>query len=352
MMTTATSNTTIRDTTIVFTDNKTSIGAGLQQTGYGLIIKVTPSTDGNNIACIDITYNGRHHGQISDPEIFEALVTSLRTTGSTLLERITNYLDNLPNEEFQVIIQQYGLYIEDGIVIDGIIAGIAAYLVLLFLNEQHVSSLISFTFLAPTDLQSGNTVNRNMFRVLTVPLAAMLRGSNKVTIQLASFVSSFINIWDSLFTDGPMMPEVNDIRIAIDIIGQLTQNISLTLDEKVRSYINNKVNEIVEQRLQHYTNEFNKAIVELAEVNVLNAVKNSPKYSSVISETIYEGPNTSEVRSATSIDDVSNDYRNTETSDNTTKVTSRLTQRNDHYTAQPTKIQSTGRLSSPLPWRK
>jgi hypothetical protein len=319
-----TNNTVIRETTIIFTDNQTSISTEPQQIERALKIKITPNAEGNNISHIAISYNGRDCGRLNNHEIFDALTMSLQSPGHTLLERITNYLNNLPTEEFQIIIRQYGLYIEDGIIIDGVIAGIAAYLSLLFINEQHISVLMPFTFLAPADIHGGNSVNRNMFRVLTVPLAALLRHTNKITVQLASFVSSFINIWDALFIEGPMMPEVNDIRMAIDIIGQLTQNISLTLDDKVKSHINMVTSDLVERHvqlsLQRYTNEFTAS-----------------KHSSRLSE----------------IDEGSFKQSSSE-ADNTTKVAPQITQRNHRYTTQPVKIQSTGRISgsSPLPWRK
>lgn len=315
--------TVIGETILFFTDDQTIISANPPKIDHALKIKITPNKEGNNISCITITYDGHDYGQINDPEVFDALTMSLKTSNisdNTLLKCITDYLNNLPIEEFQIIVNQYSLYIENGIIIDGVIAGIAAYLVLLFINEQHISSLMPFTFLAPTDIHGGNSINRNMFRVLTVPLAALHRHTNKITVQLASFVSSFINIWDGLFVDGPMMPEINDIRMAVDIIGQLTQNISLSLDDKVKAYID----ESIERRLQHlrhsrhpehYTNEYT-----------------IPKYSSRLSE-IYEEQYGSET-------------------DNVTEVSPQITRRNYHYTTQPVKIQSTGRISSPLPWRK
>lgn len=330
----------IREVSIIFTQERTTIGTGLQNVESGLKITVIPNANGTTIKSIGIYYAGQDYGQLTNAKVFSSLTLSLQSKGETLIERISNYLNQLSSEEFDIIVQQYSLYIEDGIIIDGIICGIAAYFSILWLNENHLTALCSFSFLAPTYIDSGNSVNKQMFRTLVVPLATLIRSTNRVMTQLASFVTTFINIWEPLFIDGPIIPEANDIRVAMDIIGQLTQQITLTMDQQMSIVKEQLTKEITEQLTKEITAQVltvvEYRIIDLIKTNCNTAVVNNiSKYYSDSSEIIYE-------RSQNELS----------TKSEKNNLTNTITRRNNNYTTRTTKIQSTGRFSSPLPWRK
>lgn len=335
---------TIREVNIMFAEDRTTIGSTLDNTGAILKIRIVPNIAGTTIESIDFSYDGQHCGQVTDYEVFNSLTLSVKNNGETLIERVSNYLNQLSTEEFDVIVRQYSLYIEDGIIVDGIIAGIAAYLCLLWLNEHHFTVLCPFSFLTPADIHSGNSINRQMFRTLAVPLTALTRTNNRVMTQLASFVTTFINIWEPLFIEGPIIPESNDILVAIDIIAQLTEHVALTMDQQTATITEQLTNKITNQLLPQLTKEITTQVLTTVEHKINELIKtnsntagtnNISKYYPDSSEIIYE-------RSQIQLSSKSE-------KDNFTNVIAR---RNNNNTAGATNIQSTGRLSSPLPWRK
>ena len=349
--------TAIREVIIVFTADRTSIGSALQHAAPALKIQVMPNKEGTDIEYITLLYNGQQYGRLADVEIFHSLTLSIKSDGETLIERLSNYLNQLPTEEFNIIVQQYSLYIEDGIIIDGIIAGIASYMMFLWLNDNHITELCPFIFSTPADLHSGNSVNKHMFRTLTVPLAALARTTNNIMVQLSTFITTFINIWEPLFIEGPIIPEINDVRMALDIITQLTRQIAV--DAQVRAYLNEHIqeisNRIIETAVNEITNKITAHVVhaeqhitDLIKTNIDSLVSNNiAKYSSVLSQSIDN-----ESFSSSSINSViDSKYSQYSQSDDITKITTGPV-RNSRHITRPTNIQSTGRLSSSLPWRK
>lgn len=335
---------TIREVNIIFAEDRTTIGSALENTGATLKIRILPNMTGTTIESIDFSYDGQHCGRVTDYEVFNNLTLSLKNNGETLIERVSNYLNQLSTEEFDIIVRQYSLYIEDGIIVDGVIAGIGSYLCLLWLNEHHFTMLCPFSFLAPTDIHSGNSINRQMFRTLVVPLTALTRTNNRVMTQLASFVTTFINIWEPLFIEGPIIPESNDTRVAIDIIAQLTQYMTSNMDQQMATITEQITKEVSKRLLPQLMKQITTQVLATVEQKIIDLIKtnsntadvnNISKYYPGSSEIIYER---SEIQLSTKSE-----------KDNITNI---ITRGNNNNATRATNIQSTGRLSSPLPWRK
>lgn len=331
---------TIREVNIIFTEDRTTIGSSSEKIGTNLKIRILPNMAGTTIESIDFLYDGQQCGRVIDSEVFNSLTLSLKNNGETLIDRLSNYLNHLSSEEFDIIVRQYSLYIEDGIIVDGIICGIGAYLCLLWLNEHHFTALCPFSFLAPTDIHSGNSINKQMFRTLVVPLTALVRTNNRIMTQLANFVTTFINIWEPLFIEGPIIPESNDIRVAIDIIGQLTGYITRNADQQMATIIDHITKQLLPQLSKQITTQvlttIEEKITDLIKTNTNSTgANNISKYYPGSSEIIYES---SQIELSSKSE-----------KDNLTNIIAR---RNNDNTTRATNIQSTGRLSSSLPWRK
>lgn len=350
----------IREINIHFTQDKTLITTTSHQYNHdisSLRINVVPDNNGTTIEVINIIYLGKQYGQLVDKEIFRKLMLSIQDRGETLIERITNYLNRLSSDEFDIIIKQYSLYIEDGIIIDGIIAGIASYLTLLWLNEQHITAICPFSFASPY-IHDGNSVNKQMFKSLIIPLTALMRTTNNITTQLTAFVTTFINIWEPLFVDGQEIPESNDIRVALDIISQLSQQLHIKTSElktELKQEIIGEITkgikeELMVQLTDHIAKEITMKTANQGSMKIkqqkrkindsdksgeyaqsINSINNISKYNSYLSLNIDEK---SPIKSQ---------------KDNFTNI---ITWRNDNNAPRAVKIQSTGRLDNPLPWRQ
>jgi hypothetical protein len=225
-----------------------------------LKLRITPTKNGKDIQSIDIYYSDPNsvpshiNEKIDDEFTFRSLFYSTGDIGESLLERIVTYMRSLPPDEVSVIIKEYEKYIENGVILDGLIAGIAAYMAFLFLNENSVfMNQMPFQFGSPWMVNSGNIVNRNMFQYLSLPLTSLAKVSHDVLLQLILFIQSFINIWDPLFIDGPVIGSSNEARLCVEIISGFSQHISSLFAETIsQNSIMVKQIHSVEDKLQSY----------------------------------------------------------------------------------------------------
>ena len=118
---------------IVFTENRVMISEGAggkrgsetEVSGAHLQIEVHPTGDGCDIASIDLKYYNpsgtpaRLYQKIDDPCLFQAITYSIIGDGETFVERIRKYMRTLSPEDAAIIVKEYSIYIEDGIILDG-----------------------------------------------------------------------------------------------------------------------------------------------------------------------------------------------------------------------------------------
>jgi hypothetical protein len=174
---------------------------------------------------------------ISDPNVFTALTYSMKGSGTTLIDRAIPYMKTLPADEVSVIVKEYSKYIENGLVIDGLVAGIGAYMAFLLLNENGAfSNQMPFQFGSPCAVHAGNTVNHNMFSYLSLPLTALSRTATGILSQLVVFIQSFINIWDPLFAPGPIIGGINEARMCMEVISGYSNHVSASITKAQSDY--------------------------------------------------------------------------------------------------------------------
>jgi len=258
------SNVNLRTIIVIFTPGITSIVNSMPLlTGPYLKIQIEPTRNGKNINSLKIFYSNpgmipsRLNEEILDENVFQSLVFSMKGDGESLADRAITYMRTLPNEEISIIIKEYSKYIEDGVILDGLIAGIGAYMTFLLLNENGIfTNQMPFQFGAPFTIQSGNTVNKNMFRYLSLPLMSLSKVSQNILLQLILFIQSFINIWEPLFDSGPDIGIINESRLSIEIISGFSQYISSLLAQtKYQHDIMDRKLSLIEMRLQSHVDE-------------------------------------------------------------------------------------------------
>jgi hypothetical protein len=250
--------------TIIITSDETRIVTNGSVELYPLPyikIQVIPDETYKNIKKIKITYQDIYD-EITNPYVFDGVLSSMCGNGTTMVEKITHYSKDISDEEKEIIMKEYNLYIDDGTVLDGFIAGIAVYLSLLYLIENNSFS-IPFEFTTPFSIDSGNMVNRNMFRLMSLPFIALSKTHDAILSQAVKFIQSFINIWEPAFTDGPIINTFNESKLCIEIVTGYSQ---YTIDQ----------NKQIQEELKIAKQDFISYIEQLRR-EIKDMVPNPPK---------------------------------------------------------------------------
>ena len=229
----------IRPIYVIFTPTITTITETLSiPSTTHLRIQVTPTHNGKNISLIKVWYfdpnssPSRFSDEINSDDVFRSIPHSMSDTlpHDTLVEQISTYMKGIPPDEVSVIMKEYTKYIENGILLDGFIAGISSYLVFLLLNENSIfMNQMLFQLTLPCTIYDCNSVTRNMFQYLSLPLSALSRVSNGVLLQLVNFIQSFINIWEPAFSNGPSINNTNEAKVCMEVISGLANDATLKL---------------------------------------------------------------------------------------------------------------------------
>ena len=269
----------IRPIDILFSSTETLISnSDTSISGIKLRIKIIPTTLAKDISQIKIWYSDtdinstRINEDIVDENLFKSITYSMKGDSETLLGRIVAYMKELSNEEVSIIMKEYTKYIRDGVILDGFISGIGAYLAFMYLNENSAfSNQMAFQFGLPTTVSSGTILNKNMFQHISLPLSALIKTSHGVLLQLVLFVQSFINIWEPAFDFGPKIGPTNEARISMEIISGLS-NYSISSLAKVNSQqdrinaslsmMEKRLTDLVEDAVSKMKREINNLLIE------------------------------------------------------------------------------------------
>jgi hypothetical protein len=291
-------NPRIQATTIVFTPTSTAITEGtIPPNTPHLRIQVLPNHNGENIASISVAYFNpgttppRLSEEITDEVTFETITFHLKGDYPSLTGKAATYMRSLAAEEVSIIMKEYTKYITDGVILDGFIAGIAAYMALLLLNENGVfTNNMPFQFNVLHTVRSGLILTRNMFRYLSLPLMALSRVANGMLLQLVSFVQSFINMWEPIFLDGPLIDANHQARISVEIIGGLSQHVAVSLarTQELTLTLSKQVS-TAETRLQNYIDEsLNRMRREISNliIETRTTIKNISSEFGTVGETV------------------------------------------------------------------
>jgi hypothetical protein len=259
----------IHTTSVIFTPTLTSIGTShLLTSDPTLKIQIFPSDDGKEIESIQIRFSNftqRLSEDIIDAVVFQSLTYSMKGDGNTLLDRVTAYMRSIPQDDVSVIAKEYSKYIDDGFIIDGLVAGIGAYIAFLILNENSFFiNQMPFQFSSPCTVHSGNAVNHNIFTYLSLPLMAMSKTATGILLQLVLFIQSFINIWDPLFIPGPIIGCSNEARMCVEVVTGYSTHITGAMAKSQSDYlaIENKLQEHIDSSLKQMRREINNLLID------------------------------------------------------------------------------------------
>ena len=269
----------ISPTSIIFTNKSTTIGEDKSNPlESSLKIQIIPRNDGKNIASIHVRYfdPDQHPSRISedilDKDIFTSVAYSINGDDDTMVDKVHSYMRAIPKDDAIVILKEYAKYIDDGVIIDGFIGGLGAYIAFLVLNQNGAfANQMPFQFGVPTSVESGNAVNRNMFSYLSLPLMALSRCATGILLQLVLFIQSFINIWDPLFSLGPTIGSSNEARLCVEIISGYSNYISSTMTKAQADYdnmitqvkiIKTKLHDDVDTAIRKMRREINNLLIE------------------------------------------------------------------------------------------
>src|SRR5436853_1634089 len=248
---------------------------------YYLKIQILHTQNSKDIQSIKIHYYdpsvAPYHlnEDISDDSIFTAITYSMKGNDDSLVDRATNYMKSLPPDEVSIIFKEYSKYIKDGVVLDCFIACIAYYMAFLVLNENNIFvNQIPFQFSMPYSVYSGNLINRNMFQYISLPLISLCKICQGGLLQLILFIQSFINIWEPLFTDGPIIGTLNESRMCLEIINGFSQHVASTLAQtkcqqnlliQQMNSMENQLRGIVEQSMFRTRREIDNLLIDTRE---------------------------------------------------------------------------------------
>lgn len=257
-------NPRIQATTIIFTPTSTLItsSATSLMTPH-LRIQILPDHNGENISSLSVVYFNpgtippRLNEEVTEEATFETITFHVKGDHLSLVAKAATYMRALSEEEISIITKEYTKFITDGVILDGFVAGIGAYMALLLLNENGVfTNNLPFQFNVLHTVRSGLILTRNMFRYMSLPLIALSRVTNGMLLQLVSFVQSFMNMWEPIFLDGPLIDANHQARMAVEIISGLAQHVSSSLirTQELNLSLTKQISS-VETRLQDYVNE-------------------------------------------------------------------------------------------------
>lgn len=276
----ATSDPRIHPTTVTFTPTSAYVGDSnvASNTAY-IKVQVLPTGNGKDIESVQIWYfnpdavPSRLNEKLSETNIFRQLIFNIKGSKSTLVDKAAEYMHALSSDEIAIIVKEYTKYVDsNGVLIDVFIAGIGAYLGFLLLNENGAfTNQMPFQFGVLHPVRSGMTLTRNMFEYLSLPLTALIRSGQGILLQLVLFIQSFINLWEPLFLDGPILNTNHTARMALEVISGLAQHVTTTLvrTQELNAAISRQLSS-VETRLQSYVDdalvklrrEFNNLVAE------------------------------------------------------------------------------------------
>jgi hypothetical protein len=230
-------STTIHNINILFVDdNKLLQGIQIsRQQINSLYLSIVSSQDCNDILAItgylSVKFNGESMDSPAekviikiDPSKIESIPFQISTMGETLLQKITNHINNMNEQDLIVIADRYpsqGItpngvpeintfndYLPNSLgqrVIDIFIISLAAYLVSieLLINNNEFNELLPFRVSLP--FTSDNILTQNVFRYLLSPCQAyinLLNNDSSIIRTIIQNIVEFINVWGHLFEEG------------------------------------------------------------------------------------------------------------------------------------------------------
>jgi hypothetical protein len=159
---------------------------------------------------------------------------SIKVRAPTFIEEVAHYIRSLPADDTMIIVREYQKCIEDGTILDGFVAGVAAYIALLVLSENGAfTKQLPLQFGLPCTVRSGPILTKNMFRYMALPLVALAKTCQGCILGLVTFVQGFINMWDTAFNEGPLIDPHATAMMQLEVTNGISQYTIRTLGSEV-----------------------------------------------------------------------------------------------------------------------
>jgi hypothetical protein len=152
----------------------------------------------------------------------------MNSSQSTLLEQCHTSFQNLSDQTLSAITEEYQDWIVDDInVLDCFLSSMTAYLGLCVLMER--TNILPLSVPLPVTVNSGAIFSAHIMNWFDVPLTALLQVTTGPLLRLVLMVQSSLRLWSQVFTPGPVLNLQTQTQTSIDIISQLTQELTQRL---------------------------------------------------------------------------------------------------------------------------
>lgn len=222
----------IRPLFIEFTSDNTLIGLATSGPINNYIrIVCHNNSSGTNLQHWRLEY--AQHGKtvtetITDYNILSMLGYGMNSLQSTLLEQCHTSFQSLSDQTLSAITLEYQDWIVDDInVLDCFIGSMAAYLGLCVLMER--TNILPLSVSLPVTINSGAIFSSHIMNWFDVPLTALSQVTTGPILRLVLMVQSSLRLWSQVFTPGPVLNLQTQTQTSIDIISQLTQELTQRL---------------------------------------------------------------------------------------------------------------------------
>jgi len=260
---------------VIFQEHSTIITRKLDHSYVpSITVTIIPSANGMDIDHIMIRSIDHDHSFseiIDTSDIFTITNYCIMGDQPHLVTNIFNYMKHISKDDASIIVREYEKSIEDGLVLDGFIAGLGGYLAFLILNENdQFRSTLPFQIGIPYLTRRGNVLNKNMFRFVSLPLMAYSRLCRGVKLQLMMFVQTFINMWTSAFCDGPIIKPEDEANIHMGVIMGMSDYTIRQLGDAQSHYqsivaVELKLKAYIDESIGRMQREIKNALIETRE---------------------------------------------------------------------------------------
>lgn len=235
-----------------------------------LRIDIIPDESFETIKFIKVKYCSnsiiKFEDEITDEPIFELFTQCIIGDEPKLIRKIAKYMQSLQQEEISVISNVYTKYMnKDGVILDGFITGIGAFVAFILLNET--DTFFPFSI----NIGNGMIISSNILRHISLPLSGLSKIVDGIVLNFVLFLMNFINIWEPMFVTGDTIEINAELKVAIDVISGLSlyildkSNKQINLDDiesKLRKYTDDKFAMLNTRNLPEVTSDDIKALKE------------------------------------------------------------------------------------------
>lgn len=199
-----------------------------------LYIIIEPDITNTAIQRIRIKWTEHKIDTVLFGDYLSGIVHCMKGDGEDIYNRLQAYMIDLDKSEIDAIVRYYKKHIDNGILFDGFLAGIASYFALAWLIDKNVQ--LPFVFRLPCPVASQDILTRNVFNYMNMPLVVLGKITNGIITQLITFVQNFIRMWEPVFIKGPAIDAAENYQTGLNILLGYTQDLIDKINKQERKY--------------------------------------------------------------------------------------------------------------------